>query len=423
MNQDNNNLNSNNFNTQANNGVPNNQPLNNQNMNINQQSINPQPQATQSFGQPVNPMNIEQPVQQPMNNFESGNVNNQNFDSKPPKKMNLGFIIGIVVAVVIAMVGVVLGIKLLSSDKDNSNNEKQGKEKIYDNRSTNFDINHFSFYIDSDEKNIFTFKSSDKVSFYEVSNLDLINNPKDSLEVRYFKGITVKYINDKYSEPLYIKISSDKYRGTDFWQYSYDESNVRYLKDYDNIYVGNAGYRYETTVGNKKIYFYLQHLYYGKPVYCENVSDDECYKNVNEIFEDVKSTIYDDDNSALAIKYYQEHGLDNYSLKFSNYNYLASYAPDVDGQIVFKLLKDNNWFMVTEIPTKNKNYMKNSYGNLLEDKLCDYDLLYDIGYLRVQKMENNKYITDTLTIEKLFKEYNEKNIKDYIPLLKEIIIK
>ena len=128
MNQEQNNLNQDNFNTQSNNGIPNNQPLNNQNSNqgisFNQQPINPQPQPTSNFQQPINQMNMQQPTLQPMNNtFESGNANNQNFDSKPPKKkMNLGLIIGIVVAVVI--ISLIVGVFIITNRKDKKSTEE-----------------------------------------------------------------------------------------------------------------------------------------------------------------------------------------------------------------------------------------------------------------------------------------------------------
>lgn len=117
MNQEQNNLNPNNFNTQGNNGIPNNQPLNNQS--FNQQRINTQPQPTTSYRQPINQMNVQQPTPQPMNTFESGNTNNQNFNSKPPKKMNLWLIIGIIAAVAVAIVVILM---LLNSNKNLVNN-------------------------------------------------------------------------------------------------------------------------------------------------------------------------------------------------------------------------------------------------------------------------------------------------------------
>lgn len=108
MNQDNNNqFNQNNFNTQSSNGIPNNQLLQNnqsfnQGMGVNQQPINPQPT-----------------LQQPTNTFQSGNANNQNFNSKLPKKMNLGLIIGIVVVAATVIIG---GVLLFDNMNDNTNN-------------------------------------------------------------------------------------------------------------------------------------------------------------------------------------------------------------------------------------------------------------------------------------------------------------
>ena len=104
MNQDPNNLNQNNFNINGNNEMPNNQPLNNQNIGVNSQQ-------TPNFQQPV----MQKSIPQPMNTFESGNVNNQNFNSKPPKKMNLGLIIGTVAVVAVVGVGMAFGSKLLSN--------------------------------------------------------------------------------------------------------------------------------------------------------------------------------------------------------------------------------------------------------------------------------------------------------------------
>ena len=132
MNQEQNNFNNQNIN----NGMMNNQPLpNNQNLNnqfnpnvnvnqptFNQQSINPQPQSTVSYQQPINQVNMQQPAPQPVNTFESGNANNQNFKSKPPKKLNIGLIVGIVVAIV-AIIAVI--IILLNNDSSSENKLKE----------------------------------------------------------------------------------------------------------------------------------------------------------------------------------------------------------------------------------------------------------------------------------------------------------
>ena len=90
MNQEQNNLNPNNFNTQGNNGITNNQPL-----------------------------------------------NKQSFNSKPPKKMNLGLIIGIVTSVAVVGVGIVFGSKLLSKDNNNNSNSTQNSNSINNNPQNN----------------------------------------------------------------------------------------------------------------------------------------------------------------------------------------------------------------------------------------------------------------------------------------------
>jgi len=116
----------NNFNTQGNNGMPNNQPLqNNQNFNqsigVNQQTFNTQ--QTASYQQPTNQMNMQQPTPQPINSFESSNTSNHSFNSKPPKKINLGLIIGGIAAVIVIVVGVIMVPKLFNNNSGSTNNE------------------------------------------------------------------------------------------------------------------------------------------------------------------------------------------------------------------------------------------------------------------------------------------------------------
>lgn len=143
MNQEPNNLNPNNFNTQGNNGIPNNPPLQNNNTfnqgmqqstNVNQPTFNPQPQPTPSFQQPINQMNMQQPTPQSMNTFESGNANNQSFNSKPPKKMNLGLIIGIVVVVAVIGIG---GILLFNNINNDNNSGSSSENNTINNNSQN----------------------------------------------------------------------------------------------------------------------------------------------------------------------------------------------------------------------------------------------------------------------------------------------
>jgi len=150
MNEEQSNFNQNNSNLQNNNGIPSNQPLNNQefNQNINQiqQTINTQPQQniniqtepTTSFQQAPSQMNMEQPIQQPINTIENGNSNNQNF-AKPQKKINIGLIIGIVVAVAVIGIGIVFGSKLFTNEnnKNNVNNNNNINNEENTNNTSN----------------------------------------------------------------------------------------------------------------------------------------------------------------------------------------------------------------------------------------------------------------------------------------------
>lgn len=117
MNQENNQFNVNNFNNQSNNGMPNNQPLNNQSVNqgmgINNQSMNPQPQPTQSFQQPI----MQEPIQQPMNSFND--LNNNSFNSKPPKK---NYKRHIILLTILALILICSGL-LISYICNNKNNK------------------------------------------------------------------------------------------------------------------------------------------------------------------------------------------------------------------------------------------------------------------------------------------------------------
>ena len=148
MNQKQNNLNPNNFNTQGNNGMPNNQPLNNQSMSFNQQPINPQPQQTPSFQQSTNQMNMQQPTPQPINNtFESVNANNQNFNSKPPKKINLGLIIGILV-----IIGAVIVVSMFLVNNDDKQNQNNNNSNNNTTENSNFATKVFYIINDSQDK-------------------------------------------------------------------------------------------------------------------------------------------------------------------------------------------------------------------------------------------------------------------------------
>ena len=130
MNQEQNNFNNQNIN----NGMMNNQPLpNNQNLNNSFNSnvnVNSQP-MNQPFQQPINQVNVQQPIPQSINSFESGNLNNQNSNNKPSKKVNIGLILVIVVIVIL-----LLHNKSNTSDTSNNNSTKQFAENVIMNHAT-----------------------------------------------------------------------------------------------------------------------------------------------------------------------------------------------------------------------------------------------------------------------------------------------
>lgn len=104
MNNDSNNFNQDNYNAQGNNGMSNNQPLNNQSINqgagINFQSTDLNKQSISIIQQPV----MQESNNQTINSLDSGNTYNQNTNSEPPKKFNLGLVVGIVIVLLAVVV-------------------------------------------------------------------------------------------------------------------------------------------------------------------------------------------------------------------------------------------------------------------------------------------------------------------------------
>lgn len=103
MNQEQNNSNQNNLNTQNNNGISNNQSYN-QDVSGNREVINSQPQQPLNYEQTIMQQSTPQSID---NEFETRSANNQSFNSKPTKKINLGLIIGIII-VIIAVITIIL---------------------------------------------------------------------------------------------------------------------------------------------------------------------------------------------------------------------------------------------------------------------------------------------------------------------------
>ena len=199
----------NNFNIQGNNGIPNNQPLNNQafnqSMGFNQQSINPQPQPTPSFQQSV----TQEQSPQPMNNtVVNGSDNNQKFNSKPPKKINLGLIIGISVAVVAIIVGVVIILSTKSNDNSNKGtNDNQvnnsNNETNLNCKGTNTVLNNLKGETVNYYYNIDTSKFNKNLFDGNINFYGTIVNGKITTNKLKSAGISVEYsisrLNDEYN--------------------------------------------------------------------------------------------------------------------------------------------------------------------------------------------------------------------------------
>lgn len=269
MNQEQNNLNQNNFNIQGNNGIPNNQPLqSNQdfnptfnqsvvpNTNVNQPTFNPQP-TVEPMQQPVQPQqmpsyqqpSMQEPTLQPVNPVESGNTSNQNFNSKPPKKMNLGLIIGIVAAV--AVVGAVIAIFIFSS-KDgnksgigNNNSNSQKNSNIKQISITSSDIvtltNNGDLYYIGDEFS----------TFFDSGNEDYKDLKKVASNVeKFYNNNAAVYYIDKQQDLYYFGSSYNAGSSSEIKKdYSGAKDIVAYMnfcgfviKNNDELYVKNNGF-------------------------------------------------------------------------------------------------------------------------------------------------------------------------------------
>lgn len=195
MNQDNN-FNQNDFSSQGNNGIPNNQPLpNNQNIN-NTYTQQAQINNTNMYQQLINP----QP--QPTNTFESGNANNLSFNSKLPKKMNLGLIVGIVAVVAVVGIGIVFGSKLLSNGgNDNSNNGNNSSSKV--------DVTYYDK--DRELKDTYTFKEAVSKFAFKVNESTLIFEENDKTTLEHIMQEETKH-NDlwnaqfEYKQDIYTSV-------------------------------------------------------------------------------------------------------------------------------------------------------------------------------------------------------------------------
>lgn len=226
MNQDFSNLNNSDTN-QSNNNVLDNQALNDQNFNqgmsFNQQPINPQPQPTLNFQQQI----MQETTPQPMNNtIESENDNNQSFNNKPPKKMNLGLIIAIVAIVIVVGIGVIFGSKLLSNN--DINNETLNGETKESSKDTNTNNNK------SSDAELVIYLNDFRITLGKTKMDEIIKNT--NLEV--IKDETNKYEGSTSDNP---SLSRE--------DYVYYDKRIIQLSDGINIFVIESYFEKTNIVG------------------------------------------------------------------------------------------------------------------------------------------------------------------------------
>jgi len=395
MNQEQNNFNPNNFNNQnINNGMMNNQPLPNnqnvaQNTNVNQPTFNQQTQPTPSFQQPINQVNMQQPTPQPVNTFESGNTNNQNFNSKPPKKLNIGLIVGISAAVVV--VATIIGIVLLSNNKgnnnSNSNNIFSPSNKYIDGKIPyNKEMNKCA-------KEIVSYKDNTRELCYQEP---IYYNAENYYDRDYARFINFSfYLNTDEKNVLSFKLDKDTKEYYNFIEMGLDEENLSYVYEFQTleedtlIFISNQSFKkYKTldltnkesvkTSDNKELYKgvyaekYNAYEYYTKidgievaiTVVNKNYSVDEAYSRISKFIKKLSK-----DNGAPFIVDYA----------MANYNTMG-FANDLTKAY---LVKSHKYVVGLKFYKDSGSYVKGNTGlNLtLHNKGITYT--YDDYYLLV----------------------------------------
>ncbi len=295
MNQEQNNLNQNNFNTQGNNGIPNNQPLqNNQNVNVNQPTFNSQQQENINYQQPI----MQESTPQPINSFESGNANNQSFNSKPSKKMNLGLIIGIVVTVIV----VGIGIFMLFGNNESKNNNSTNTNGD----SSNIDI---IYYDENRElKDNYTFREAVSKFAFKVNETTLIFEAKNKTSLEnittsrtYYDELAPTQFN--YKQDIYTSLGA-MYLG---------ESNSTNLQDFiSNFNNGILSDKATNNVEDVKIIESTDDYVFASWIKKSNFTSYEYYfaKKIGNIiyyaYHSTTLTPYDDTRKSLLLEEFKE---------------------------------------------------------------------------------------------------------------------
>jgi len=291
MNQDNN------FNTQGYNA-------NNQNFNNN------------NYQQPINQMNMQQPTPQPMNTFESEKANNQSFNSKPPKKMNLGLIIGIVAAVAVIGVGIVFGSKLLSNGGNNNNStgNNAGESSNTSNKDYSFDELkkdnenlHITNYVDFQLGYSFkypinidlsqTYRSRDySAAVYRDETDDSLNSAFGDKSIKVIRIDLIEDFANKSQEEI-LELLKFRYLGKPDkinFQKEFSNNNIKWLKYQFNIGDKKDNYLYIAEYNNTK--FAISFFEIQDDDIPEIKSRESIYENI------IKSVKFSDKKDLLKLK-------------------------------------------------------------------------------------------------------------------------
>lgn len=291
MNQEQNNMNQNNFDSQGNNGIPNNQPLTNQipNININNNQVS---QTTNTIG--------------------DASINNQEFNGKTPKKMNMGLVIGI--ATILVAVGIGSLFMINSVNKLNDKNTLQKQEGSNSNKDVlpNEIIKviysgEYDAYLLSADGKVYTGKL--KESLLETGNIkEKFNFTQLNL------GTTEKVADIAYAgEDLLFKLQNGEYYIMNDYIMTDKEIKVTEYRNAKRVMLDNiVDYAFEETMCGE--YLFLEKngdLYKLVLETNREINVEKIMSNVVKIEDYFRNAaIIDGDNNAYVIGYnVKEYGL------------------------------------------------------------------------------------------------------------------
>lgn len=431
MNQDNN-FNQNNYNSQGNNGISNNQPLNSQSFNYGM-SVNQQ--KAPSFQQPI----MQESTSQLTNNtFENGNASNQSFNSKSPKKLDLGLIIGIVAVVAVVGIGIVFGSKLFLSD-----NEDSDSNNLNNNSHSNSTIKGEYKKISLDkigEYNINNYFKREQMTPIQVDSIGKINfGQGDLYQTLDFTNSDLHPIKFEYNSfSLGGNTSMSIRSGNDFSMYSNNYQRLD-ASEYENIVTGfklNLFYQpdsetsyYHLIASKDEYYWSISSSFKSNPTY-SNYNESEAKENIKKMLKLIQSE-YDEtaptvvefiakiptkiDFSFVSFDFnHEDIKINTYTVKFNDEEEFQLYDMEFGQDISYKNGKlilgvsyvENvaNSISTTEVKTRTKTLYELKISNRnMRAYLDENNNLAYLGFVN----EQNEYIIPANTKDLTFEEILE----------------